>query len=177
MRKDNTTGGVLQALEYHKNKGLILAASYHRLGQPDRAQLVLDCGTYVGIAEIEGRAKIVEANFCKQRLCPACAWRRSLKIYGATSQILNYLDATRGKEIKYLFLTLTVRNVRLPDLGQAIDDMATAFNRLRNNKAWKRRVLGGHADPRGHNKPRYQHGAPTLSPDPGCAPQLRNKER
>lgn len=142
MRKDNTTGGILQALEYHKNKGLILAASYQRLGQPDRAQLVLDCGTYVGIAEIEGRAKIVEANFCKQRLCPACAWRRSLKIYGATSQILNYLDATKGKEIKYLFLTLTVKNVRLPDLGQAIDDMATAFNRLRNNKAWKRRVLG-----------------------------------
>lgn len=142
MRKNNTSGGILQALEYHKNKGLILAASYQRLGQPDRAQLVLDCGTYVGIAEIEGRAKIVEANFCKQRLCPACAWRRSLKIYGATSQILNYLDATKGKEIKYLFLTLTVRNVRLPDLGQAIDDMATAFNRLRNNKAWKRRVLG-----------------------------------
>ena len=43
MRKDNTTGGILQALEYHKNKGLMLAASYNRLGQPDRAQLVLDC--------------------------------------------------------------------------------------------------------------------------------------
>ena len=142
MRKDSTTGGILQALEYHKNKGLMLAASFQRLGQPDRAQLVLDCGTYVGLAEIGGKTKIMEANFCKQRLCPACAWRRSLKIYGATSQILNYLDATRGKEIKYLFLTLTVRNVRLPDLGQAIDDMAVAFNRLRNNKAWKRRVLG-----------------------------------
>lgn len=142
MRKDNTTGGILQALEYHKNKGLMLAASYNRLGQPDRAQLVLDCGTYVGLAEIGGKTKIVEANFCKQRLCPACAWRRSLKIYGATSQILNYLDATRGREIKYLFLTLTVRNVRLPDLGQAIDDMAAAFKRLTNNKAWQRRVLG-----------------------------------
>ena len=46
MRKDNTPGGTLQALEYHKQRGLLLAASYQRLGQPDRAQLVLDCGTY-----------------------------------------------------------------------------------------------------------------------------------
>lgn len=138
--KDSST--ILRTLQEKKNRGYLLAASLDRLGELDRALLVLNCGTYLGMIETEEGGKIVEANFCKQRLCPACSWRRSLKIYGATSQILDHLDETHGKTIKYLFLTLTVRNVRLEDLGKAIDGMAEAFKRLINNRAWKRRVLG-----------------------------------
>lgn len=145
----------LKKLQEKKNRGYLLAASYLRLAEnppetPDppekwiaRAQLVINCGTYIGIAETDGgEAAIVEANFCKQRLCPACSWRRSVKIYGATSRILDYIDATEGKAVKYLFLTLTVKNVPLPRLSQTIDQMSEAYNRLRNNRAWKRRILG-----------------------------------
>lgn len=139
MRDISTT---LQQLQAKKHRGLALAASFARLGYEDRAQLVLDCGTYLGIVDQGEGARIVEANFCKQRLCPACSWRRSLRIYSTTSQILNHLDKTQGKAIKYLFLTLTVKNVPLPDLGQALDDMAAAFKRLTNNRAWTNRVRG-----------------------------------
>lgn len=133
----------LQKLQEKKNRGLLLAAAFDRIGEHDRALLVLQCGTYLGIVEDgEGAAHIVEANFCKQRLCPACNWRRSLKIYGATSQILDYLDEQQGKKIKYLFLTLTVKNVPLPALGAQIDAMADGFRRLTNNRAWQNRVLG-----------------------------------
>lgn len=138
--KDSIT--TLRTLQEKKNRGLILAASFERLGYPDRAKLVVECGTYIGFVETGEGAKIVEANFCKQRLCPACNWRRSLKIYGTTSQILDHLDKQYGKSIKYLFLTLTVKNVPMSDLGKTIDSMAEAFNRLRNNRAWKRRVKG-----------------------------------
>ena len=130
---------ILKRLQVKKNSGLMLAASYWRLGKIELAGLVAECGTFIGIQEGVG---IVEANFCKQRLCPSCAWRRSVKIYGGTSHILDYLDEKYGKDIKYLFLTLTVKNVFLEDLGKAIDDMAEAFKRLINNKAWKRRVKG-----------------------------------
>lgn len=130
----------LEKLQEKKNRGLMLAASFERLGYEDRARLVLECGTYLGMAEEEGRVKIVEANFCKQRLCPACSWRRSLRIYSTTSQILDYIDA--HEKVKYLFLTLTVQNIPLYDLGKALDDMAAAFKRLTNNKAWQRRVKG-----------------------------------
>ncbi|MGM9586458.1 MAG: protein rep [Candidatus Limivicinus sp.] len=130
----------LQKLQEKKNRGLLLAACFDRLGYEERARLVLECGTYLGMVEVEGRAKIVEANFCKQRLCPACSWRRSLRIYSTTSQILDYIDA--HEQVKYLFLTLTVRNIPLYNLGKALDDMAEAFHRLTMNKAWKRRVKG-----------------------------------
>lgn len=132
----------LTKLQAKKNRGYILAASYARLGDMDRAQLVADCGTYIGIAETDEGAAIVEANFCKQRLCPACSWRRSIKIYGATSRILDYIDANEKGAVKYLFLTLTIRNVPLPRLSETIDHMAEAYHRMTMNKAWKRRVLG-----------------------------------
>lgn len=139
MKNYNTT---LTKLQDKKNRGYLLAASYMRLGEIDRAKLVADCGTYIGMADTPEGVGIVEANFCKQRLCPACSWRRSIKIYGATSRILDYLDATEGRSIKYLFLTLTIRNVPLERLGEAIDHMSDAYNRLRNNRAWKKRVKG-----------------------------------
>lgn len=133
----------LARLQEKKNRGLVLCSSYQRLGWDDRALLVLQCGTYIGFAETsEGRTCIVEANFCKDRLCPACNWRRSLKIYGNTSRILDRLDEKYGKAIKYLFLTLTVRNVPLPRLGEQITAMSDGFKRMTNNRAWKRRVLG-----------------------------------
>lgn len=137
---DYTT--TLQRLQAKKNRGYLLAASYQRLGDTDRAQLVASCGTYIGIQDTGEGAAIVEANFCKQRLCPACNWRRSIKIYGATSRILDYIDQQQGGAVKYLFLTLTVRNVPLDRLSDTIDQMSDAYNRLRNNRAWKRRVLG-----------------------------------
>lgn len=132
----------LKKLQDKKNRGYLLAASYERLGDKDRAQLVADCGTYIGIQDTGEGAAIVEANFCKQRLCPACSWRRSIKIYGATSRILDHIDATEGKAVKYLFLTLTIRNVPLERLSETIDHMADAYHRMTCNKAWQRRVLG-----------------------------------
>lgn len=140
MKHDSTD---LQKLQEKKNRGLCLVDSFLRLGWDDRARLLLDCGTYLGFADTtEGRTAIVEANFCKQRLCPSCNWRRSLKIFGNTSRILDYLDTTQKGRIKYLFLTLTVKNCPLPMLGAQIDAMAAGFKRLTNNRAWKRRVLG-----------------------------------
>lgn len=133
---------ILEQLQEKKNRGYALAASYARLDMLRLADLVLNCGTHLGFAEDSEGVKLVEANFCKGRLCPACAWRRSLKIYATTSQILDYIDHTQPGKVKYLFLTLTVRNVPLERLGQAITDMAEAYNRLKANRAWKRRVLG-----------------------------------
>lgn len=150
MKDYNTQIAKLQA---KKNRGYMLVASYLRIAENqtneeyarkfmDKAKLIAECGTYIGIADTEEGAAIVEANFCKERLCPACAWRRAIKIYGATSRILDYIDETEGKAVKYLFLTLTVKNVPLERLGETIDLMSEAYNRLRNNRAWKKRVIG-----------------------------------
>ena len=132
----------LAKLQEKHERTILLSASYERLCDKRRAQRTLDCGTYLGFAEIDGGVRLVQANFCGGRLCPTCNWRRSLRIYSTTSRIMDCLDVTYGKGIKYLFLTLTVKNVPGDKLSATIDAMAEAYHRMANNKAWKRRVKG-----------------------------------
>lgn len=132
----------LTEMQDKKNRGMALAASYTRLGNGRMAALILSCGTFLEVTTTEGGENLVTAaNFCKARLCPACNRRRSLRIFCNTSRILDYIDE-HGPKVQWLFLTLTVRNCRLDELGQSIDRMMEAFKRMTNNRAWKRRVLG-----------------------------------
>jgi plasmid rolling circle replication initiator protein Rep len=133
----------LGKMQEKHEKTMLLAASYYRIGDKRKALRTLECGTYLGFAEIPGEGmRLVEANFCDGRLCPTCNWRRSLRIYSTTSQIMDCLDRTYGKKIKYLFLTLTVKNIPGDKLSETIDTMADAYKRMTNNRAWKRRVKG-----------------------------------
>lgn len=133
---------LLSKLQPRRARCLLLADSLDRLGITTWAGLVRDCGTFIGVAGDKEEARIVEANFCTHRLCPACNWRRSLRIYSTTSRILDHIDAQQPRQVKYLFLTLTVRSCDPPDLGATINQMAEAYHRLAMNRAWKRRVLG-----------------------------------
>lgn len=128
----------LERLQAKKIRSELLVESLKRLKRLDAAAAVQDCGTYIGFGE---GGKILEANFCKHRLCPMCGYRRSLKIYANSSKILDKAEQMFGGQ-KYLFLTLTVRSCPIRELGQTLDDMAAGFKRLINNRAWKSRVNG-----------------------------------
>lgn len=138
---DNLTT-TLAKMQDKRLRACMLADSFGRLGMDRQAAAVRECGTFLGFQPTKGGLKVVEANFCRERLCPLCSWRRSVKIYAATSAILDHIDKIRPGEVKYLFLTLTVRNVQLDRLGEQLDHMADGFKRMTNNRAWKRRVLG-----------------------------------
>lgn len=63
-------------------------------------------------------SSLVSANFCRDRLCPICSWRRSLKLFGQVSQIL---DVLRSYRFRYLFLTLTVPSCSSSSLSSTLD--------------------------------------------------------
>lgn len=85
--------------------------------------------------------KITHAQFCKQRLCPTCNFRRSMKIRSNMSKIL---DAMQLSETKYTFLllTLTVRNCTSDNLCSTLDDMFDAFHRFMKYRDIKNAVAG-----------------------------------
>lgn len=89
-----------------------------------------ECGSFLHFAhdiqdgEISPDGKLCFANFCKDTFCPMCGWRRSLKIFGQVSAILDSL----GNSFRYLFLTLTVRNVWGYELPKTVDRMMKAFS-------------------------------------------------
>lgn len=69
-----------------------------------------------------------------------CAWRRSLKIFGQVSKVMNYLTAEN--EYRYIFLTLTVKNVAGDALADELDGMFRAFKNMTARKEFKRIAKG-----------------------------------
>ncbi len=124
-----------------KLENLELAASYKRIGS-NKYYRVLDCSTFLEwkyYFEINEK-RLAKANFCKVRLCPMCSWRRSLKIFGQVSKVMDHVE--ENYNYKYIFLTLTVKNCYGEDLRDTLDLMTKAFNGMTRRKAFKQAIKG-----------------------------------
>lgn len=95
-----------------------------------------ECGKQLWIEEDTGRIGL--ANFCKNRLCPVCNYRKSTKQWG---KIYNIVDKHNGN-YNYMLITLTVRNCNKEDLKSTIDDILSSLHRITNRKKWKRAIKG-----------------------------------
>ncbi|PDH70241.1 protein rep, partial [Bacillus licheniformis] len=117
----------------------------NRIGAPyysKKAQRMFECAEQLSFKRDPetGRLKLYQAYFCKVRLCPMCAWRRSLKIAYHNKLIVE--QANRQYHCAWLFLTLTVRNVEGGELRQTISDMMQGFRKLFQYKKVKSSTLG-----------------------------------
>lgn len=88
----------------------------------------------------ESKLKLREAHFCRVRHCPTCQWRRSLMWQARFYQALPDIVQAHPKA-RWIFLTLTVRNCDITDLGDTLNQMNQAFQRLKDRKEFKP-VLG-----------------------------------
>lgn len=124
-----------------KKENIFLADTYKRLEYFRRSERVRSCGSYLEWTKYkvnDEKFHLTSANFCRDRLCPLCAWRRSYKLFGQVSQIMDALE----KDYAFLFLTLTVPNVTGSELSSKINQMQIAFNRYMRYASIKRAVLG-----------------------------------
>ena len=127
-----------------KKKSLLLAESYKRLEYWGKYESVKDCGSFLEFVHaVDGNrvkvdGKLNRANFCKDRLCPMCNWRRSYKIFSQVSQIMNVI----GNKYQFLFLTLTVPNCEGFELKEKIDLLLKAWRKLTYHKKYKEVVQG-----------------------------------
>lgn len=105
----------------------ILSESYKRLGFEDRSFRVLTCGTdldFRGPVDHSEPPRLYRANFCKDRLCPMCSWRRSKKIFGQVSQVMDQVSSS----YRFVFVSLTVRNCSGDELLTVVDKMQKAWH-------------------------------------------------
>ena len=128
-----------------RKRSILLSESYNRIGYESKASRVASCGTELEFAfeispdgEVSEKGKLQSANFCKDRLCPMCAWRRSYKIFGQVSRIMQHL----GDKYEYLFLTLTVPSVPAESLSETISRLVKAWSNLIRQKPFKTAVRG-----------------------------------
>src|SRR5699024_2903221 len=75
-----------------------------------------------------GEKTLYRVWFCKSRLCPMCNWRRAMK-HGIQSQKVVAEVIKQKPTVRWLFLTLTVRNVYDgTELNKSLSDMSKGFN-------------------------------------------------
>lgn len=77
------------------------------------------------LQDAEGKRRLKSANFCRVRVCPMCNWRRSLKLFSQVSAVTDAILAE--KKARFIFVTLTVENVRGEVLRETIDRLNKAF--------------------------------------------------
>ena len=84
----------------------------------------------------ESRLRLREAHFCRVRHCPTCQWRRALMWQARFYQSLPALVAAYPKT-RWLFLTLTVRNCEITEVGDTLTAMNAAWQRLIKRREFK----------------------------------------
>ena len=103
---------------------------------------VVSCGdTLRFIQNQDGNLKLYQAYFCKNKLCPICNWRRSMKYSYQTSKIVDEAIKQEPKG-RFLFLTLTVKNVEGEALNSTISQLTKSFDRLFKRAKVQRNLLG-----------------------------------
>lgn len=91
-----------------------------------------------GIGVSEGdrlKLKLRAARFCRVRHCPVCQWRRSLMWKAKAYKVLPRI-VEAYPHYRWLFLTLTQKNVPITDLRETLVKMNRAFQRLSQRKVW-----------------------------------------
>ena len=99
------------------------------------------CAEVLKFKELEGQLRLHQAWFCKSKLCPICNWRRSMK-YGV--QLGQIIDVARERQpkAKFIFLTLTVKNVVGEELSAELSRLTKSFDRLFKRAKVKKAVIG-----------------------------------
>ena len=103
---------------------------------------IKECGDFLQLlADLSlENSKLHRANFCGNRFCPMCSWRVACKDSLEISILMEHLRKEENKD--FIFLTLTVPNVKGEELDSSIKNYNKAFQRLMQRKEVKQIVKG-----------------------------------
>lgn len=145
---------VADIYDLKKQNNLKLAARYQMLSKKStelstndyyarKYERLEQCSTYLEFRreKSSGKYKLINTNLCRVRLCPLCAYKRSLSVYHNTADIIKYINE-KYRTSKYLFLTLTIKNVSGSQLSNAIDKLTRGWQNMSKQKRIKNIVLG-----------------------------------
>lgn len=138
---DVSAGGKKREWAMKKKNNEYLQAIYMAIDEEAKAKRLSECASFLIYNKLNEQIKLKTANFCRVRLCPICSWRRSLKLFSQLDLIFKHISQQKTK-YKYIYITLTVRNVYPCELKDSIDKMMKAWN-LFKEYADVKRVLRG----------------------------------
>lgn len=134
---NDTVGGKRQPWKGKKVKTMRLSKAYNVIegGKSKRGARVWYCGAELAFDDNPdtGKKTLKSAQFCRDRLCPMCNWRRSIKTFFQLSKIMDVAQ-DENPNAESVFLTLTVRNCSGAELASTLDLMFSAWNKLNKHR-------------------------------------------
>lgn len=131
-------------LQEKKKLSVQVAKKLYGVGLLRVSNNILNCANY-SIKQVCpdcGEVHQVNLMYCRERLCPLCQYKRSLKIKKMTMDIANRVEEV-NPGLNYLLLTLTVRNCYGDELSKTIDKLLNAWKFLTDKrKRFKKIALG-----------------------------------
>lgn len=121
----------------------LLSKAYDAIGYEEfkkKSVRLRECASWLVFRKLSDKMKLQSMNCCRVRLCPICAWRRSLKVYAHTNSIMAAM--AKEKNYAYIFVTLTVRNCTGDQLSDTLDAMMKAWERFLKYPAIKKASKG-----------------------------------
>lgn len=88
-----------------------------------------------------GTPHVVHTNLCRDRVCPVCTWRLSVKRFMTMYQIVDGLRVAYP-EAPWQFVTLTVENCTPEDLTAVIDEMGRTWNNITTSAKFRKKIIG-----------------------------------
>ncbi len=146
---DFSSTGRVRPWKVFKLRNRVLSECYSELAGQDsryfrKARLVGRCSGrlfFVGCGC--GKKRLFKASFCRQRLCFICQWRRSLYLYHQIHDICGEI-LRRYPLHRFLFLTLTVKNVKGCFLRGEVSNLSSSWKRFLFQPAVRNAVLGAY---------------------------------
>jgi plasmid rolling circle replication initiator protein Rep len=129
----------------HKMRTIPIAKKYAKFSTK-KANKIEECGDALWFNLKEHKTtsewKLFLENMftCKDRFCPFCNWRRMMKYSKMIYKHIRELE--EKKKLRYIFLTLTVKNCELSELRTTIQLMQKSFERMSKTVKFKKSVVG-----------------------------------
>ena len=135
---------LLKATQTKNNQGILRShyANFDlaKLERAENCHRVIVCGKYQHSKTQQIKLKIDQFSSCCLRFCSCCTWRRAIKFSTITYKTIK--QAQQEMKLRFLFLTLTVKNPPMEDLKETVRHMQKAFRRMSQTVKWKNSILG-----------------------------------
>lgn len=141
--KDVSRKGKDRHWKERKRKNVKLANAFKKLDYDKKfVGNINSCAEHLNFKRaVDGTLRLYQMYTCKNKQCPICAWRRSMKYQVQISKVVEEAMKRKPKG-RFLFLTLTVENVAGEDLNDELSRLALAFNRLMKYKKVSKNIIG-----------------------------------
>jgi len=138
----------LDELEFlvKKYNSFVVFELYQYFAKKSKLHRLADCGTYLGfdlykhISKEEYQKRLSSANFCRDRFCEMCNWRRARKYAIENHKLLKYIQSQ--EKVRYIFATFTIKNPRVEELRDYVRLFNRAWQRMTQTKRWRNSILG-----------------------------------